>query len=273
MLFTQLLVVSISCTKSYIALCTTIAYTYKPLLPPFAHKFNCHVLVTECQIRGIDLIFVLDESGSVGSSNFQNIKTFTANLVRELEIGPGNTRVGVITFSSFARVPFHLNTYQTNGTLLGAIASILYSGGGTNTPAALNTLLNEFSVMYGARPSEEGIPRIAIVVTDGMSNRGGGPPATIAAANTIHANNILAYAVGVGDSLDMDELNAIASDPSSRYVRLLSDFDINELRELQESLNSEACQGNILNLHSLHSCNTHSCCQMQGNHRACKHLQ
>ena len=130
--------------------------------------------------------------------------------------------------------------------------------------------------MYGARPSEEGIPRIAIVVTDGMSNEGGGPPATIAAANTIHDNNILAFAVGVGDSIDMDELNAIASDPSSQYVRLLSDFDINELRELQESLNSEACQGNTLNLCSLHSCNSeifHSCCQMQGNHRACKHLQ
>jgi len=127
--------------------------------------------------------------------------------------------------------------------------------------------------MYGARPSEEGIPRIAIVVTDGMSNS---PPATIAAANTIHANNILAYAVGVGDSIDMDELNAIASDPSSQYVRLLSDFNINELRELQESLNSEACQGNTSNLCSLHSCSTeifHSCCQMQGNHRACKHLQ
>jgi len=87
-----------------------------------------------------------------------------------------------------------------------------------------------------------------------MSNEGGGPPATIAAANTIHANNILAYAVGVGDSINMDELNAIASEPSSQYVRLLSNFDINELRELQESLNSEACQGNILNLCSLHSC-------------------
>jgi len=41
----------------------------------------------------------------------------------------------------------------------------------------------------------------------------------------------------------MDELNAIASDPDSQYVRLLSNFDINELRELQESLNSEACRG------------------------------
>ena len=76
-----------------------------------------------------------------------------------------------------------------------------------------------------------------------MSNEGGGPPATIAAANDLHANNIIAYAVGVGDSIFMDELDAIASDPDSQYVRLLSNFDVNELRELQESLNSEACRG------------------------------
>ena len=41
----------------------------------------------------------------------------------------------------------------------------------------------------------------------------------------------------------MTELNAIASDPDSQYVRLISTFDVNELMELQESLNSEACQG------------------------------
>ena len=100
--------------------------------------------------------------------------------------------------------------------------------------------------MYGARPLQQGIPRVAIVVTDGMSNQGGGPPATIAAANDLHANNIIAYAVGVGDSILIDELNAIATDPDSQYVRLLSTFDVNELRELQELLNSEACRGKYI---------------------------
>ena len=222
-----------------------------------SHPLTTHYYVppTECQIRGIDLIFVLDASGSVGPSNFQNVRTFTANIVNGLVIGPQNTQVGVITFGSNARVSFHLNTYQTNGTLHQAIANILYTGGSTNTPAGLMTLLNEFSMMYGGRPLQEGIPRITIVVTDGMSNAGGGPPATIAVARNVHASNILAYAVGVGDSIDMDELNAIASDPSSQYVRLLSNFNINELRELQESLNSEACQGN----HSL-QCNAEILC-------------
>ena len=197
-------------------------------------------LLTGCETRGIDLIFVLDSSGSVGSSNFQNVRNFVSNLVSQLEIGPDNTQVGLINFDSSYRVEFHLNTHQDSSSLVRAIANIPYSGGGTNTAAALTILLSEFSTVNGARQLQEGIPRVAIVVTDGHSNS---RTATITAANNLHANNIIVYAVGVGSGIDTVELNAIASDPDSQYVHLLSTFNVNELRDLQESLDSEACQG------------------------------
>ena len=197
-------------------------------------------LLTGCETRGIDLIFVLDSSGSVGSSNFQNVRNFVSNLVSQLEIGPDNTQVGLINFASSPRIEFHLNTHQDSSSLLRAIASIPYTSGGTNTAAPLTTLLSAFSTVNGARPLQEGIPRVAIVVTDGHSNS---RTATITAANNLHANNIIVYAVGVGSGIDTVELNAIASDPDSQYVRLLSTFNVNELRDLQESLDSEACQG------------------------------
>ena len=200
---------------------------------------HSHVLLTECQIRGLDLIFVLDSSGSVGSSNFRRVINFAVNLVRQLEIGPRNTQVGLIRFASSASALFHLNTYQNKSNLLRAISAVRFISGGTNTAVALDTLLSEFSTVYGARPLQDGIPRVAIVVTDGHSNN---PTATIAAANNIHASNIKAYAVGVGSNILSTELNAIASDPDSQYVRLISTFNVNELNELQESLNSEACQ-------------------------------
>ena len=199
-------------------------------------------LLTECQTRGIDLIFVLDSSGSVGSGNFQNVRNFASNLVSQLEIGPDNTQVGLINFASSAQSVFHLNTHQDSSSLLQAIANVPYTSGGTDTAAGLTALLSAFSTMNGARPSQEGIPRVAIVVTDGRSNSF---TATVAAANNVHAQNIIVYAVGVGDNIDIAELNAIASDPDSQFVRLLSTFNVNELRDLQESLDSEACQGKI----------------------------
>ena len=197
------------------------------------------ILFTECQTRGVDLIFVLDSSGSVGASNFANVRNFVADLVNQLEIGPDNTRVGLINFASSAGVQFSLNTHQDISSLLQAIASVPFTSGGTNTAAALTTLLSELSTVNGARPLQEGIPRVAIVVTDGQSNN---PTATVAAANNVHASNIIVFAVGVGSNIPIAELNAIASDPDSQFVRLLSTFNVNELTDLQELLTREACQ-------------------------------
>ena len=162
-------------------------------------------------------------------------------MVSQLEIGSDNTQVGLINYGSSYRIEFHLNTHQDSSSLLRAIGNVPYTNGAsTNTGAALTTLLSGFSTVNGARPLQEGIPRVAIVVTDGHSNS---RTATITAANNLHANNIIVYAVGVGSGIDTVELNAIASDPDSQYVRLLSTFNVNELRDLQESLDSEACQG------------------------------
>ena len=202
----------------------------------FHHDYSFH---TECQTRGVDLIFVLDSSGSVGASNFANVRNFVADLVSQLEIGPDNTRVGLINFASSAGVQFSLNMHQDISSLLQAIASVPFTSGGTNTAAALTTLLSEFSTANGARPLQEGIPRVAIVVTDGQSND---PLATVAAANNVHASNIIVFAVGVGSNIPIAELNAIASDPDSQFVRLLSTFNVNELTDLQELLTREACQ-------------------------------
>ena len=201
--------------------------------------FNLCIFYSECR-NGIDLIFVLDSSGSIGSLNFQLMRNFVANVVRNLEIGPDKTRVGVIVFSYSASVQFSLSRYMTNSSLLQAIANIRYTAGGTNTDAAILTCIRQFNTSYGARPISSGIPRIAIVVTDGQSSS---PTATIAAAQMAHSENILSYAVGVGGNVDMTELSAIASDPDSQYVRLLRQFSTSELRSLQETLNSEACTG------------------------------
>ena len=168
------------------------------------------------------------------------MRDFVSDVVRNLEIGPDQTRVGAIAYSYSASVQFSLNTYMTSTSLLQAIANITYTAGGTDTADAILTCIQQFNTSYGARPRSSGIPRIAIVVTDGRSNN---KASTIAAAEMAHTRNILSYAVGVGSNVDMTELSAIASDPDSQYVRLLRQFSISELRSLQETLNSEACTG------------------------------
>ena len=170
------------------------------------------------------------------------MRNFIANVVRNLKIGPDQTRIGVVRYGSSSSVQFSLNTYMTNESLLQAIATIPYTGGSTNTADAILTCIQQFNTSYGARPRSSGIPRIAIVVTDGRSNS---QAATIAAAKLAHSEKILSYAVGIGNNVDKTELAAIASDPDStcKYVHYLSSFSTSGLTSLQETLNEQACTG------------------------------
>ena len=163
------------------------------------------------------------------------------DVIKNLDIAPDKSHVGVIVYSDSASVPIHLNfTLMNNTLILNEVAGISYIGGGTNTADGITACVQQF--ITTARPKSSGIPRIAIFVTDGQSNS---PPDTIAAAQSVHSANILSYAVGIGN-VDTEELNAIASDPASQYIRMLSTFNIEELQALQEALNNEACTGKHL---------------------------
>ena len=195
---------------------------------------------TDCLIAGLDLVFVIDASGSVGPTNFDLIRDFITTIVMSLDIGPDASQVGVIRFASDASVIFNLDTHDNQADLLTAVSNIIYTGGGTNTAAALNLLLSDG--FTGARPEVEGVPRVAIVVTDGISNDAA---ATLAAAAAVHAADpmITVFAAGIGAGTNQVELEAIASSPSDRFVTTISGFNTDELALLTEDLRLEACQG------------------------------
>jgi len=47
---------------------------------------------------GADIIFVLDGSGSIGTANFNSIKTFVMDVINGFDVGADKTRFGVIKF-------------------------------------------------------------------------------------------------------------------------------------------------------------------------------
>ena len=188
-------------------------------------------------MSGIDIYFVLDESGSVGSSNYQLMKQFVYDTVDEFDIGSDETQVGVISYSSSAIARFYLNTYHDKATLLAAINALPFNSGLTNTAAAINLLrTNGFTSTNGGRPQSQAIPRVAVVITDGHSNS---YTATVTAAQNAHDEDITIFAVGVGSGVNNNELDAIASDPS--YVSTLTGFDTSQFDALQTTIVNEAC--------------------------------
>jgi len=115
-----------------------------------------------------DIIFVVDQSGSIGRQNFAKVQSFLSQLVGRLDIDSGNTRVGVITFSSGVGSGFNLSTHSSVAAVQSAISSLTYSGGGTNTAAALAYV--RMVMMTSAAGDRGNVPNAVVVLTDGQSN-------------------------------------------------------------------------------------------------------
>ena len=190
------------------------------------------------------MIFVMDESGSIGSSNFELMKELAINITREFVIGPDRTQVGWINFNEAARVVFNLNTYQNKTSLHEGIHAVEYGNGGTDIGAALLALHDQgFNRSAGARNMFD-IPEIAIVVTDGQS-----PIEHIKeAAKMLNDNrSVDVFVVGVGSGIRREQLEAVAeagiASNISHNVFIQSSFGHTEFNRLQETLRARTCFG------------------------------
>ena len=176
-----------------------------------------------------DVVFVIDTSGSIGSANFQLIREFTANITTELFRNSPRSAVGVILFANTAHIQFNLQTYANLNSIISAINQLPYSTGGTDTHEALALLLS--AAQNGTLGLRNDTSKAAIVITDGESSD---RPATLLAAASLHASNMLdIYTVGVGGANRL-ELEGIASSPE--FVFFTDSFTADGLLQMQESI-------------------------------------
>jgi len=115
-----------------------------------------------------DIVFVVDESGSIGSTNFDLTKSFLSQLIGRLDIDSGNTRVGLVTYASNVGSGFNLSDYNTVASMQSAISSLTYSSGGTNTATALAYVRT--TMLTAAAGDRSNVPNVVVVLTDGHSN-------------------------------------------------------------------------------------------------------
>lgn len=110
------------------------------------------------------------------------------------------------------------------------------TGGETNTVEALNAVDTE--VFRAARGDRNGVQNVAVVISDGNSNLG--QENTISTAEALKAQGVTVVAVAAGESIHMDEVNAIASTPNSLNVyKVLNDTEtdiINTANQLLDYL-------------------------------------
>ena len=187
--------------------------------------------------RSIDLVFLVDESGSIGSSDFRDSLDFIRNVINAfpdevLADTERGTRFGLSLFDDSYRSRFYLSDYTSKYQYFAALSAVWQNGGGTYLGSALDRVsLDQFTEDRGLRDESYGLPRILVVMTDGRSGDEVEEP-----AKNITARNIVIYAIGIGN-YDYSQLNAVASSPDHFYP--LSSFS--DLADFAATLTASTC--------------------------------
>jgi len=192
-------------------------------------------LQTDCRSAQVaDIVFIVDESGSIDRSNFELMKRFLQRTISGLEVKSDSVRVGLILYNDRPSAEFYLDTFVNKDDILNYIKIIPYRGGGTATGAALKFAKdNLFTKTRGSRKAL-GIKQIAVVVTDGESQDD-----VSATAAELRRSGVSVYALGVKNA-SRDELTKIASYPERQFVFNVESFQM--LSSLEKSLRKSLCK-------------------------------
>ncbi|XP_038644339.1 uncharacterized protein col6a3 isoform X2 [Scyliorhinus canicula] len=155
-----------------------------------------------------DIVFLIDESDYVGSSNLPLVRDFITRIIENLDIGSDRVRVGLVLYSNIAETEFYLNTYSRKDDLLSLLRSLRFKGGTTlNTGKALDFVLRyHFTRSAGSR-GEEGVPQLLVLITGGRS----GDDIT-ASADALKRAAVITFTVGARNA-DPAQLKEMAFEP------------------------------------------------------------
>ena len=78
-----------------------------------------------------------------------------------------------MTFSTDATIEFDLDDFHSTESVIEALGGVVYTRGWTATALALALArrMLDPTLSYGARPFSDGIPKVAVLLTDGRSNQ------------------------------------------------------------------------------------------------------
>ncbi|GCB60766.1 hypothetical protein scyTo_0006928 [Scyliorhinus torazame] len=192
----------------------------------------------QCVGKALDLVFIIDSSRSILPPDFERVKEFINNILKFLDVGADNTRVGLVLYGSTVESVFALKTHKKVEDMMRAVKDMVHLATGTMTGLAIEYTMNvAFSTREGARPLDGNVPRVAIIVTDGR------PQDKVAeVAAQARDLGILIFAVGVG-RVDMDTLRLIGSEPHEKHVFFVQNFSM--IQTLLSGFQTKICDTDL----------------------------
>ncbi|XP_009577508.1 PREDICTED: integrin alpha-1, partial [Fulmarus glacialis] len=181
--------------------------------------------VQECKTQ-LDIVIVLDGSNSIYP--WESVTDFLNSLLKNMDIGPQQTQVGIVQYGQTVVHEFFLNTYSTTEDVMAAAMKIPQRRGTqTMTALGIDTAREEaFTEAHGAR---KGVQKVMVIVTDGESHDNYRLKEVI---DNCEKENIQRFAIAILGSYSrgnlstekfVEEIKSIASKPTEKHFFNVSD--------------------------------------------------
>nr|XP_060496881.1 collagen alpha-6(VI) chain [Panthera onca] len=169
----------------------------------------------ECKrIEVLDVVFVIDSSGSIDYDEYNIMKDFMIDLVKKADVGKNQVRFGALKYADDPEVLFYLDNLSTKWEVISVLQNDQPMGGNTYTAEALGFSDHMFTEARGSR-LHKGVPQVLIVITDGESHDADKLNAT---AKALRDKGILVLAVGIAGANPVELLAMAGSSDKYFFV-------------------------------------------------------
>ena len=159
----------------------------------------------------MDIAFLVDSSGSVGTYDYERQKHFVKMVAERVGISSSRTRASVIVYSYSASIEARWDQYTNYEDFAKAVEGLPYRASSSRIDTALELAASD--LFPRARPSAK---KIAVVITDGRLMDVAG------AAESLKKVGVRIIAVGIGNGVHISELRTLAE--SEEHIVLAEDF-------------------------------------------------
>ncbi len=180
----------------------------------------------------IDVAFIIDSSGSIGSTNYQNQKNFVKAVAKSFGLASAQSQAAMVLFSDSASVKARFGQYATMEEFGRAVDALPYESGWTRIDKGLDVAATDIF------PEARAYVKIAVLITDGVQTQAADAKGLKEASEPLRKAGVRVLTVGIGSGVDKNQLRLVT----------VSDDDIlvaNDFQDLQlkvGKITSKACE-------------------------------
>lgn len=179
---------------------------------PSMYIINIYFIFLDCQ--NIELVWVLDVSGTISVNQFSFAKTFVKNVMDSVPLSSNGNKAGISYFGNEGHKHTYCDDHSTSASFTSAVDTVpQLTGQLTNTEDGMR----KGKEILASRDcgQRSGVNQIMILITDGLANTGGTEPSLFAMASEIRNSGTQLFAIAVGN-FDLSQLNQM-TDPTNVF--------------------------------------------------------